>query len=235
MDRTTALRKVRTCLRLAASSNPHEAAAALRQAKALMAQFGIGHAEAMNVDEAEAPTRARGAEVPTSILMLALICSRGFGARYVHVQLDGRTVLRFYGVDGVADVAAYAFTVLRRQMDADRLKHVSRVRKRANREARGENFALAWVYAIKENFPAVTPSEAHTALLEETIRLRYPTATKGSSGRDLTSRRKVGSQLTESDWVAGYCKGRDARLHTGVTGSTTDAPPQDQLALEFRT
>lgn len=235
MDRSTALRRVRSCLRLAASSNPHEAAAALRQAKVLMAQYGIGHTEAMNVDEAEAPTRARGAEVPTSILLLATICSRGFGARYVHVQMDGRTVLRFYGIDGVADIAAYAFTVLRRQMDADRLKHVSRVRKRVNREARGENFALAWVYAIKENFPAVAPSEAHVALLEETMRLRYPTATKSTGGRDLTSRKKVGSQLLESDWVAGYRKGRDARLHAGVTGSSAaEAPQQDQLALEFR-
>ncbi|MFA6230930.1 MAG: DUF2786 domain-containing protein [Rhodanobacter sp.] len=233
MDHSTALRRVRACLRLAASSNPHEAAAALRQAQALMAQFGIGHTEAMNVDEAEAPTRSRGAEVPTSILLLATICARGFGARCVHVQLNGRTVIRFYGVDGIADVAAYAFTVLRRQMDTDRLKHVSRVRKRANREERGENFARAWIYAIKQLFSDVAPNEAQVALLEEAIRHRYPNATKGNGGRNLTRRKKVGSQVTESDWVAGYSKGLDAKLHTGIQGGRADESAQNQLALEF--
>lgn len=233
MDRATAVRKVRTCLRLAASSNPHEAAAALRQAKALMAQFGIGHAEAMNVDEADAPTRARGAEVPTSILMLATICCRGFGARNVQVQMHGRTVFRFFGIDGVATITAYAFTVLRRQMDADRLKHISRIRKRVNREARGETFALAWVFAIKDLFPAVTLNEAHTALLGEAIRLRFPDVEQGTGGRDLTHGRKVGSKLAESDMLAGYHKGKAARLHSGVTGSGAPAAALDQLALEF--
>ncbi len=233
MDRTAAIRKVRTCLRLAASSNPHEAAAALRQAKALMAQFGIGHAEAMNVDEAEAPTRSRGAEVLTSILMLAAVCCRGFGARHVQVQMRGRTVFRFYGVDGIAGIAAYAFTVLRRQLDADRLKHIARVRKRAHREARGETFARAWVYAISELFPAVAPNEAHAALVDETIRLRYPNATKGGYGRDLTNKKKVGSRLAESDSLAGYRKGKEARLHAGVTGSTAEPAAEAQLALEF--
>jgi hypothetical protein len=243
MDRSTALRRVRTCLRLAASSNPHEAAAALRQAQALMAQFGIGHAEAMNVDEAEAPTRARGAEVPGSILLLATICANGFGARLVHVQMDGRTVIRFYGIDGIAQIASYAFTILRRQLDTDRFKHVARVRKTNVRKVRGENFANAWVFAIKQLFPKADVSESHRALLDETIRLRYPTITTfGDKGDEPDEKKaaakklpvkKVGTRLTESDWLAGYRKGLDARLHTGIQGSGTAESANDQLALEF--
>lgn len=193
-----------------------------------MAQFGIGHAEAMNVDEAEAPTRARGADVPTSILMLASICGKGFGARYVQVQMDGRTVFRFFGIDGVANIAAYAFTVLRRQMDADRLKHISRIRKRVNREARGETFALAWVYAIRDLFPAVPLNEAHTTLLGEAIRIQFPDVEPGTGGRDLTRGR-----LAESDILAGYRKGKSARLHSGLTGSSAPTTTKDQLSLEF--
>jgi len=44
MNRDAILRKVKACPRLAASSNPNEAAAALRQAQAMMRAHGISWA-----------------------------------------------------------------------------------------------------------------------------------------------------------------------------------------------
>jgi hypothetical protein len=243
MDRATALRRVRTCLRMAASSNPTEAATALRQAHALMEKFGIGHAEAMNVEEAEAPTRARGADVTLSIALLATICANGFGATSVRVQVGHRTVIRFYGIDGVAHIAAYAFVVLRRQLDADRLRHVARCRKQAVRKERGENFAQAWVVAIKQLFPAADIGEAQQALINDTIRLRYPGIDQNndedSQHKDTESKKlvvkKVRTRMTESDWLAGYRKGLDAKLSTGIKGSAQASnPAEGQLALEFQ-
>ncbi|MGN6229139.1 MAG: DUF7168 domain-containing protein [Dyella sp.] len=219
MDRTHILRKVKACLRLAASSNPNEAAAALRQAQAMMRAHGISHAEAMDVDEAEVNTRARGAEPARSVLLLAVLAADGFGARTIvcrEKSWDGAsTVIRFYGCDGAAEIAAFAFTVLRRQMDADRLKHIARVRKRGNREARGEVFAMAWVNAVAHLFPDAQIAEAKRLAIDELMRVRYPDAGT-SSGRDLTKRGKS----SDDDAWAGHRAGKAAKLHRGVNGSS---------------
>lgn len=219
MDRLHILRKVKACLRLAASSNPNEAAAALRQAQAMMRAHGITHAEAMDVDEAEVGTRCRGAIPPVSICRLARLVADGFGSRFIvcnganpHVA---STVIRFYGCDGSAEVSAYAYTVLRRQMDAARLKHVARIRKRGNRDARGEVFARAWVLAVEQLFPEANVPEAKRLAIDDVFKLRYPNSTTGS-GRDLTKRGKT----SDDDAVAGFIAGKSARLARGVNGTS---------------
>ena len=55
MTRDEALDKIKKCLALAASPEAHEAAAALRQAQKLMAQFGLMCA--FDVDDADATDR----------------------------------------------------------------------------------------------------------------------------------------------------------------------------------
>jgi hypothetical protein len=222
MDRQHILRKIKACLRLAASSNPNEAAAALRQAQAMMRAYGITHAEAMEVGEAEVHTRARGAVPARSILWLATLAARGFGARIMIFREQGwntgSTVIRFYGCDGVAEIAAFAFTVLRRQLDADRLKHITRVRKRGNREARGEMFALAWVNAVAHLFPEATIADDKWLAVDEFMKARYPDAGT-SNGRDLTARGKT----RDDDVWAGHYAGMKARLHRGVKGGAQRA------------
>lgn len=217
MDRQHILRKIKACLRLAASPNPHEAAAALRQAQAMMRAYGVTQAEALDVDEAEVNTRARGAEPARSLLLLAALAADGFGARLMVCRekswRGGSTVIRFYGCDGAAEIAAFAFTVLRRQMDADRLKHIARVRKRGNREARGEVFALAWVNAVERLFPQADVADEKRLAVEEVIHTRYPQAGK-IDGRDLTTRGKA----RDDDALAGHVAGLNAKLHRGVKG-----------------
>jgi len=222
MNRAAILRKVKACLRLAASSNPNEAAAALRQAQAMMREHGVTHAEAMGVEEAEANTRARGAEPTRSILLLAGLAAEGFGARIMISRVQGwntgSTVIRFYGCDGAAEIAAFAFIVLRRQLVADRLKHIARVRKRGNREARGEVFALAWVNAVAHLFPETTLADDKRLAIDEFIKSRYPDAGT-TTGRDLTTR---GKSRDDDAW-AGHDAGRKAQLHRGVKGGAQHA------------
>lgn len=219
MNRAAILRKIKACLRLAGSSNPNEAAAALRQAQAMMREHGISHAEAMDVEEAEVNTRARGAELARSVLWLASLAADGFGAQMIVCRKkdwnSGSTVVRFYGCDGAAEIAAFAFTVLRRQLDADRLKHIARVRKRGNREARGEVFALAWVDAVAHLFPKAVITDDKRLAVDEFMRARYPDAGT-SAGRDLTTRGKT----RDDDAQAGHEAGSNARLHRGVKGAT---------------
>lgn len=141
MDRETALRKVLRCLRLAASPNAHESAAALRQARALMDQYGLTEADAYatEIHEADAATRCRGAVPPQSLMFLIGVVSDGFRCDVVVARSrgwrgDGSTAVRFYGGGSDPQVAAYAFAVLRRQLEADKTKHTRRIRQLRARE-----------------------------------------------------------------------------------------------------
>lgn len=218
MTRDQAIRKVLRCLRLAASSNPHEAAAALRQARALMAQHGLSEGDvlASEFTEASAPTRARGAVLPASQVILANAIAAGFRCEFIQARQTGwraSTRLVFVGTAADAQVAAYAFTVLRRQLEADRAKYTRRIRKRANRAARGEQFALGWVGAVRQLFPAADLSAEHSRALAAAFAARFPDAAE-VDGREIGKR-------SWKDEAAGYIRGSSARFNPGLAGDET--------------
>lgn len=225
MDRERALRKVLACLRRAKSSNPNEAAIALRQAKAMMAQYGLtdDDAVAAEISEAVAGTRCRGAEVPRSMLLLADVVAEGYRCRIVvsreryydeSCRLSGKTVIKFFGYGADAQVAAYAFTVLNRQLTADKAKHTSRIRKRANKERRGEEFAFGWIHAIRALFPAEQLEAEHIVAISAAIRTRVG-ETSTTTGREVGKH----GRANPNDIEAGYAAGKGARLHNGIEGA----------------
>jgi len=218
MDRDTALRKVLRCLRLAASSNPHEAAAALRQARALMDQHGLTEADAYatEIHDADAPTRCRGATPPSSLVFLLGVVSDGFRCKAVILRKKdwrggGSTTIRFYGAGSDAQVASYAFAVLRRQLEADKAKHTARVRKRANKEARGEEFAFGWVAAVARLFPRAELPEERRGAIEARMHAQNGDAGK-TSGREVAKNSAAGWR----DREAGYHAGSRARVNPGI-------------------
>ena len=214
MTRADAIRKIKACLRRAASSNANEAAMALRQAQAMMRAHGVTTAEIGDVGHAEVKTRSRSQMPPQSQVALAGMCADGFGCEMILLGGWDRMSVRFYGVDGAAEIAAYSFTVLRRQLDHDRRRHIARVRKRANRDARGEAFALAWVHAVAALFPKVPVGDTKRELIEQTMRTLHPN-TESTSGRDLRKR----GYARDGDYLAGRAAGLAAKLRTGVRGS----------------
>ena len=58
MDKQTAIEKIRKCLALAKSANEHEAAAALRQAQALMRKYGVEDGDILMAEVSEARVKA---------------------------------------------------------------------------------------------------------------------------------------------------------------------------------
>lgn len=220
MDRETAIRKVLRCLRLAGSPNQNEAATALRQARALMAEYGLTEADAFasEVGFAEAKTRSRGASLPLSVAYLANVVAAGYRCEIVIARTVGgrfgSTSVLFYGFDSDARIAGYAFEVLRRQMEVGKAKHTARIRKRANREARGEAFALGWVSAIRRLFPAAEISAEHATAIGAAVNAASDPGSDHKP-RDLTTKGKA----REGDRFAGYVNGLDARVHEGLGGS----------------
>ncbi len=58
MNRDDALKKIKKCLALSRSANEHEAAAALRQAQALMREHGLREKDVSLADVAEVKVKA---------------------------------------------------------------------------------------------------------------------------------------------------------------------------------
>lgn len=217
MTRDQAIRKVLACLRLAASSNPSEAATALRQARALMDKFGLTEADAAaaEIADVDAPTGFRGGDVPRSLLALANLVADGYRCAIVLSRMVGhKTTVRFFGGGADAQIAAYAFTVLRRQLRAAKADHTSRIRKRANKERRGEEFALGWIIAVARLFPKETLTAGRAAAIAAAISSRCGQTSK-------TAGKEVGKhgRASEADRWAGYQAGLDAQLNQGLAGA----------------
>lgn len=221
MNREAALKKVLKCLRLAKSSNPNEAATALRHARRLMEEFGITESDAASAEYTEAisKTCARGTNVAPSIGLLINVIADGFRCESVaHVRRTSwgsphSITVEFVGRGADPTIAAYAFDCMRRQLDRDRRNHIARVRKRANREARGEEFAWGWVLAVEHLFPAAELSEDESMALRAALEARHPVMQK-LKPREMGK----GGKVSENDFGAGWEAGEKARLHAGVTG-----------------
>lgn len=225
MDREKALRKIQACLRLAGSSNANEAATALRQAQALMDKYGLSEADAAasEIGSTEAPTGYRGGMIPQSLLVLANLVASGYRCGVViqqrsrMVMRDGcpgvqrETVIHFHGAGADAQVASYAFAVLRRQLQRDKAAHTRRICKQANKERRGEEFALGFVIALRRMFPAAELPEGRQAALDAAIKHAHGEV-GFTSGKEIKKGR-----ASENDRYAGFEAGARAQLNQGLS------------------
>lgn len=217
MKREAALRKILACLRLARSSNPNEAAAALRQALALMEKYGLTEDDALasEIRNCGAPTGFRGGLVPQSLVALAVIVADCYRCKPVIStdRLAGKTTVLFYGGGADAEIAAYAYTVLQRQLRSAKAKHTARIRKRANKERRGEEFAAGWIHAVRKLLPDARPAGELELTIDRAIAASGGDLTK-TTGRAIS---KAG-RASADDFHHGHAAGKNAQLHSGVAG-----------------
>ena len=216
MTRAQALRRIRACLRLGASSEPHEAAAALRQAQALMREHGVSEAEA-ELAEVQTATRpmGRARTPPAYLVQCANMVASAMGARIIYDPMRlrsggfaGRVV--FVGCGPRAEIAAYAYVVLGRQLADGRAECLRRNRrlKRASRTRRADLWCQAWVEGAARHVQALALPSREQDLVE-----RY------MAGKDLTTRTGRESLPKARDvatWLDGFAHGNAARLHHGV-------------------
>ena len=218
MTRAEALRRIRACLRLSASPEPHEAAAALRQAQALMREHGISAAEAAVADVQTATRPAGRSERPAAWLALLFkMVGEVMGATPVYSPTRtarGWTArVRFVGVGPRAEIAAYAYTVCARQLAAGRAKVLRRTRrlKRATRIRRADLWCHAWVTGVRRHVQALALPSRERDLVALWMQ-----------GRDLsTSTGRRAEPRYPGDIVAiadGIAAGDRVRLHHGVEG-----------------
>lgn len=223
MNREQALAKIKKCLALSKSANPHEAAAGLRQAQALMASHSISDADVTLADVHQCAAPARYAEMLWWEVRLARLVADTFGCTMFQpskrvLQAGARLVKQstyvFIGTGSAPEVASYAHDILARQCAKNRLAHIRKQPKSCKPRtltARGDEYALGWVHGVSGLLDKFAGTEKNSALLEQYTAQRYP-----NLGSFTPKDRITGRNTNPNDWHAGIQAGRNAQLNRGL-------------------
>lgn len=217
MEKAKAIDKIRKCMRLARSSNPHEAAAALRQAQGLMREFGVDDADLLAAAASEARSRSRARRDPIDWeVALANMTASCFGCDIVFVAGWRRGEYAFIGCGARAEIAAYAFQVLLRQAERARATYITRFLNRcrpASKTRRADEFCRYWTVAVKKKVMALVPDAGETESVAAFLAKHYPTT--------VTDRGRARRAGDLSDRLFDFRAGESAQPHHGVDGAGT--------------
>ena len=234
------IRKIRACLARANSpgASENEAETALRQARKLMEMHGLSETDmaASEIHEQEAHVSSNSRPPMWVAMVENLICKYFQVAAIWHVGYDmgfrrEKTTVKFIGREPSAEIAAYAFQVLYRQLRRDRANHLKKIHKRtkqANRTAKADAYAEGWVISVADkvrDFLHDMNDETRTAVDAYLER-------KGSKPESMTpksSTDRKGVRGIDGDRWAGFSDGKKANLNHGVGGEGDDQKVLEQL------
>jgi len=214
MDREWVLAKVRKCLALSTSSNEHEAAAALRQAKRLLEKYGLSTRDAdffaLRNHQVETEHRRK----PKWVTDLGFTVATAFGCSV----FSGYGRLIFVGEDAAAEIAGYSFDVLYRKLTCAKANYLTEIRPqlelgRGQVAKLGRAFCEGWVIGVDqvvEAFAKPLSTEQHRRHSEF---LSQAVQTPIKMGKE---RRSAVEQTTFAAARAGFVRGREEELHAGV-------------------
>lgn len=227
-DREKLLDKIRKCLRLATSSNEHEAAAAMRQAQKLMAELGVSESDVL---VGEASARAFSSVKPSvweaglaGMVADTLGCDIIFSAGAPGWAAGG---LRrhgewcFIGCNSAETVAQYAFVSLLRQLKKARATYIETQLHRcgpSSKRRRADNYCAGWVYAVRSKVEPLVVCERDQQLIAAAVARR--------SAGTLAPRKSGGSKIDPKDATRGLRDGSAIDLRAPVAGGR----PQQAVA-----
>lgn len=229
-ERKKIFEKIKKCMALSASSNEHEAEAALRQALALMKKYDIDHADMLAYEAGEERIKSSASKKPTNWETgLAMRVADAFGCRIIFAGAGWGSNLKyrdhgewcFIGVDAAPEIAGYGFAVLLRQCKRARAEHIEislRRCKTATKTRRADLFCEGWVAAVAGKITKFAGNERQQSAIEAFVAKHYP-ALRSSQPRD----RNDGRNISDREWNdvdAGMRSGKNAELNRGVSGST---------------
>lgn len=230
MTRDQALLKIKKCLALAKSQNPHEAAAAMRQAQKLMQEYNLDEHDVSLADVAESKVSAVSQANVRWEAVLFRIVAEAFGCQRF-IEMGNRWLpsggwvkhrrFVFVGVDASAEVASYAYEVLSRQCAKARLEHVRKQPKTCKpitKTARGDLFAEGWAYGVRDMLDKFANSDRNQQLLETYMATKHPNM-ETVKAKD----RSVGRNVRDDDISKGFDSGKRAQLQRGVGGGAQQA------------
>lgn len=227
MTRDEALKKIKKCLALSRSANENEAATALRQAQALMAEFKLQAIDVSLSAVGEAKARASSPATNAWELRLVHLIAEAFGCEQF-TEITGRyndagnyqrqRFWVFVGIGAAHTIAAYAAEVLVRQCSRQRLAHIAkqpRNCKPITKTVRGDQFATGWVAGVQAEVRAFSQPASDKQLLLTYMEREHGELQQGSVRNTLKGRK-----LGLGHFAAGFQAGQDTKLQRGIGGMT---------------
>lgn len=225
MKNERVMKKIIKCLALGKSSNEHEAAIALKQAKALMEKHNLtmNELELSTIDVVEVGGSSK--RPPRWTLGLYSTAAHAFGCS-LFIK-GGRPV--FVGTSPAPDIAAYSVDVLLRQLNKNKIEFMESIKSKSEltRSAAimiGKGFSEGWVLGCNKvvcEFAAELSGEVKESHLNKIQSHFGRAATEGKEGKSA-----LDNELGNIAASAGFHNGLNAKIHTGMG---TDGKP---LSLE---
>lgn len=219
------LDKIKKCLALAKSAtNENEAAAAMRSAQALMEKHRIS-AEDVDMSNIEERRFAFGVNriVNYQAKLLNLII-RAFGVEVVISRSFTGSDVRFIGVAPQPELAGYCWEVLFSKLKTERSNYVKQQPKqckRATKVARGDQFALGWIYGVSQQVDEFSLSETESALVAVYKEKHYPDLTD-CKGMQRGKKANVGNAISD-----GFRAGKKHSINRPINGDS-----QQKLSMQ---
>lgn len=225
-----ALEKIKKCLELTNSTNPNEAANAIKLAAGLMRKYGLVDSDLKHMDMDNSTSRSivpKKQPEYLSDLVHAINSNYStiavFKARYNNRTHNIEWNVCFMGEKNSSMLAAYTFDVLYRKLKKARLEYVKKLHhrlKRINKTIRADSYCQGWVNQVINALPVQFCSEEFKLLLESYRDSLFP---KLSDLKELV--RKPGRDL---DYWQGRRDASHVELHDPLNG-------QESLKLNHQT
>lgn len=241
--RSKALDKIRKCLALSKSPNEHEAAAALRQAQALMKKFGLEEDDVAQVEYASCLVIARdyefGKKKPLMLSAVVGVIMSALGVKAVwewHASqrreprtdyerlnpalLRGRPVhaIRYFGPRSRVFLAEHAHAVVYRAVGKAWSEFKEQIPGTPPKGARA-SFYAGWCSQVLEKVQALAITEEESDRIQKAKVKEY-----GAKGADLRLADLGTKTLDDSMATAGAIAGSDFDMHRPLA--------EDRLRLE---
>lgn len=207
-----AIDKIKKCLALSQSSNPNEAAQALKHAQALMRQYGVDEAMVADaeLDEVAVATRSRSARRPSNWeRYLVALVGKAFGCRLMFVQARDGGHYHYVGLRERAAVAGYTATVLLRQLRTARARHVAAQKSvwgeisRRTAKSLGDAFCVGWLSKVSEQVTAFANPAALDSAIDARVLKRCGACTaKSASFKDRYDAASMRAGVAAADSVS---------------------------------
>ena len=227
-DKSRIIDRIKKCLALAGSDNPHEAEAALRQAHKLMVLYDLDSLD-IELSEISKQELCEVSSIPKWREMLYVDCAYAFGCKVLVLKEpklnSGKwSTTKIYSIVGSKsdiELATYAASVLSRQLDISLRNFMLNNKENLRRSVASEKntFCKAWVCAVGSKISQFADSSRGKKM--ESI-AQY--LAKQNPGIKNKKSRPVFSD-SESKFAArlGMESGKKASLHGAVT-STAEVP-----------